>query len=254
VALAGAFLAVLAAASRDLLMGTVSRYARAEPLLLGLGPEEEALVAAIRAQTTGEARILWEDLPPTDRTRHWTALLPVLTQDAGGGPRLFLGGLDPGATIEHAYAGFTGEALAGRAIGLWTDDELRDFCRRYNVGWIVCWSKAARSRISAWRDASPAATPHEEGPGCLFAVKRPHSFALLGKASWLEADSERVALADLVPEEGKVVLSLHYQEGMRASPARVRVERELDPYDPIPFVRLRVDQPVTRVTLTWEAR
>ena len=44
----------------------------------------------------------------------------------------------------------------------------------------------------------------------------------------------------MVPEDGKVVLSLHYQAGMKALPARVQVEREIDPYDPIPLVRLKV--------------
>jgi hypothetical protein len=75
---------------------------------------------------------------------------------------------------------------------------------------------------------------------------------LKGQATLLRADHEQVALADVIPEEGTVVLSLHYQAGMKASPSRVSVERELDPIDPIPFVRLRLPHPMSRVTLTWE--
>ena len=83
-------------------------------------------------------------------------------------------------------------------------------------------------------------------------MARPHSFALKGQATWLAADWEHVALGDVVPEDGKVVLSLHYQAGMQVSPGRVQLEKEPDPRDPIPFVRLRMPDPVTRITLTWE--
>jgi hypothetical protein len=227
------------------------QYAFAPPLALGIGPERQALVEELKAQTTAEARILWEDRAGPHDAALWTALLPVLTQDAGGG-RYFLGGLDPAGTIEHTQGGFCDQALAGKHISQCKDDELRDFCKRYNVGWVVCWSPAAVARFSGWKEAEQVATLSDEGTGALFVVRRPHSFALKGRANWLEADCEHVTLGDVVPEDGKVVLSLHYQAGMRALPGRVQVEREIDPYDPIPLVRLRVPAPVTRVTLTWE--
>ncbi|MFO0842419.1 MAG: hypothetical protein U0797_08495 [Gemmataceae bacterium] len=43
-------------------------------------------------------------------------------------------------------------------------------------------------------------------------------------------------------DEGQVVLSLHHQAGMRVRPARVRIERAIDPQDAIPFVRLVDDR------------
>ena len=49
-------------------------------------------------------------------------------------------------------------------------------------------------------------------------------------------------------------MSLHYQTGLTAAPARVKVEQEIDPFDPIGFVRLRLDGPVARLTLPWERR
>ena len=108
-------------------------------------------------------------------------------------------------------------------------------------------SAATLARLRGW----PVAAALPDGAR-LFAVARPHSFALKGRAVCLRADPQHVALADVQPEDGQVVLCLHYQAGLRASPSRVQVERELDPYDPIPFVRLRVPGPLTRVTLTWE--
>jgi hypothetical protein len=235
----------------DATSALLRHYAQTAPLPLGLGPERRALVEELRARTTRLARVLWEDRTEPPGAALWTPLLPLLTRDEEGG-RCFLGGLDPAGSIEHTRGGFADQALAGRHISQWKDDELRDYCKRYNVGWVVCWSPAAVARFAAWAEARQVATLSDDSPGALFALSRPPSFALKGRATWLEADCDHVALGEVVPEDGKVVLSLHYQAGMRALPARVQVEREIDPYDPIPLVRLRVPAPATRVTLTWE--
>ena len=59
-----------------------------------------------------------------------------------------------------------------------------------------------------------------------------------------------------------MVLSLHYQTGLRASPDRVALEPEQnsggltppDAGDLVPFLRLRVERPVARVTIRWQER
>jgi hypothetical protein len=228
-----------------------ARCLASAPLTIGLGPERQALVAAVRQAThtdQPEARILWEEDPAGPEASSWTALLPLLTD------RFYLGGLDPEASIEHAYARLTDQTLAGRSISDWSDLELEDFCRRYNVGWIVCWSPRSTARFRAWTDAEPVLRLPAERPGYLFKLHRQPSFALKGQARLIQADCQRLALADVVPEDGSVVLSFHYQAGLQASPSRVQVEREPDPHDPIPFIRLRVPGPIARVTLTWKSR
>jgi hypothetical protein len=246
--LVGSILLAAGAAARDHVTVIAERCLRTTPFEIGLGEERQAIVAVLEQITTPEGRILWEDRPGQTGTGRWTALLPLLTE------RAFLGGLDAHAGIEHDYVGFADQLLAGRLLRDWTDAELDEFCRRYNVGWVVCWSPAAIERFRAWPGASMKAPLRDEGEGSLFEVHRTLSFALKGQARWLHADSQHIALGDVVPEDGKVVLSLHYQTGLQATPSQVQVERELDPYDPIPFVRLRVPGPVTRVILTWENR
>ncbi len=49
-----------------------------------------------------------------------------------------------------------------------------------------------------------------------------------------------------------VVLSLHYEAGMRVTPGRVQIEREASGDDFIGFVRLRLAEPAECVTITWE--
>jgi hypothetical protein len=232
----------------DLLAAIARRSKGTTSLTFGLTPEREKVVACLIRATRPKARILWEDFPDGKPGSRWTSLLPMFTG------RYFLGGLDPDSAIEHSYASFVDQNLAGRPVIHWSDAQLEEFCRRYNVGWIVCWSPAAHARISTWKKARPILQIGEHDQGCIYALQRPFSYALRGSAQLVHADSRHITLADVVPHNGKVVLSFHYQTGLRASPSRVQVEPEPDASDPIPFIRLNVTEPVARLTLTWEDR
>jgi hypothetical protein len=170
--------------------------------------------------------------------------------------RAFIGGLDPDGILEHSSIGLRNGCLAGRPFAHWSHSELEDHCRRYNVGWIVCTTPAVRERVAAWplAEAIPVPTP---GDGwSVFALRRPHTYVLKGSARAFDADPRRITLADVIPDNGDVVLSVHYQSGWQARPAWVGVEREDDVTvtDSIPLIRLVLPGPVGRVTLTWEGR
>jgi hypothetical protein len=245
-AVVGCWLVMVAmVGGRHYLSPWAARCLRSSPLQIGLSEDTRAVIETLRTRTSPEARILWEDQVEPRDAPHWTSLLPVLTG------RAFLGGLDPESCIEHSYASLVDQALAGRPIREWTSSELDEFCRRYNVGWAVCRSRAAVERFRSWEGTTDSISLADGRQGWLYVLK-PRSFVLKGKGRLLSTDPRRVTLADVVPEDGKVVLSLHYQAGIQASPSRVLVERETDPYDPIPLIRLRVPGPVARVTLTWE--
>src|SRR5207237_671130 len=107
-------------------------------------------------------------------------------------------------------------------------------------------------RFGAWAGVEKVAPVRDNGEGWLFRVKRPGGFAIKGTAQLVEADSRYITLKDVEPENGVVVISLHYQAGMRASPGRVQIEREPSGDDPIGFVRLRLAEPAARVTITWQ--
>jgi hypothetical protein len=245
-------LATMGLLARDTVTALAARCVGATPLVIGLGPERQALVDALVQHTAPDERILWEDRPASREASRWTALLPLLTR------RDFIGGLDPDAVIEHTRAGLVEQTLEGKLhIAKVTDDDLKGYCHRYNVGWVVCWSPAAIARFRAWTaGATEVAQLADQGTGCLFRIRRPTTgLALKGHAQLLHADAHHITLADVVPDNGIVVLSLHYQAGMRAAPGRVVVERApWDKNDLVPFVRLRVASPAARVTLTWEDR
>jgi hypothetical protein len=172
--------------------------------------------------------------------------------------RSYIGGLDPDGFIEHSTIGLLNQSLegwpiAGSPIGtVWSDEKLMDYCRRYNVRWIVAWSPAVIQRFEKWPDARKLAPLVDGETGWLFEVKRVPNFAIKGEAELLEADGQYIMLGNVVPRDGEVIISLHYQAGMRASPGRVQVERAKSGDDPIGFVRLRLAVPAARVTLSWE--
>jgi hypothetical protein len=211
-------------------------------LEIGLNADREEIICALTEHTTTEARILWEDRPETT----WTALLALRTD------RAFLGGLDPEGRVEHMYARLSDGKLNGRPIEDATDAQLLEFFDRYNVGWVVCWKPESIQRLQKLKMARQVMELKDGKPGVLFALQRKANYFLKGRGQWTLADAQRIALADIVPEDGEVILSMHYQSNMRVSPGFVQIEREIDLADPIPFIRLRVPGPVARVSIVWD--
>jgi hypothetical protein len=238
--------AVTLGLSREALAPIYQRAVTTGPLKLGLGAEQQAIVTVLASSTNNQARILWEDRPLARTAPRWSALLPLLTG------RHFLGGIDPDGFIEHAAISFLNQQLDGRPIAVWTDEQLAEYCRRYNVGWVVCWTPAASKRFSEWDGVTSSTPLVDDVAGYLFTLKRTdHTYALKGQAKLIHADARHITLGDVVPDGDVVVLSLHWQAGMSAEPGRVAVEREPCGHDPIGFIRLRTGAPVARVTLTW---
>jgi hypothetical protein len=229
------------------------RLARPVPWEVGLGEGRLAVVEELKRRTTSEARILWEDRPPARGESRWTALLPVLTG------RSFMGGLDAGAGIEHTATGLVAGRLAGRPLAEWDDEGLDRYCELYNVKWIVTWSDEAERRLLRWGCWPWTDSPTREadlGEGLtLWRLGRPGSFALVGQASCVSAGPRGILLADACPGPGgDIVLSLHYQKGMKVSPARLTLEEARRPEDNTPFVRILLKEPAGRVLITWDGR
>lgn len=226
-------------------IATLVQHSRqATPLHIGFTTDQLAIMRIVRASTRPDARILWEERPDHPMPT-WSALLPQYTG------RAFLGGLGPDALVDHSYARLTATELANRKLNDWTDAELAEFCTRYNIGYVVCWTPEVVNRFRSWPVTRQAEPVSECGAGWLMSLDRPTSYVLKGKASISQFDSDRIVLSNVEPEDGVVVLSLHYQNGLHISPRQVRAEREPDPDDPIPRLRLRIPSPVRRITLTW---
>lgn len=233
----------------DISTSIFSRCLPGAPLEIGLNPDRRAIADALIEMTDDDARILWEDMPRPRQASRWAALLPILTG------RSYIGGLDPDGFIEHSSICLHNQNLEGYPIAdglMWTDEKLAEYCRRYNVRWIVAWSPAVIERLSAWPMAKKRTEVVDGETGWMFEIERTPNFALKGRAELLEVNGRYIMLGNVVPHNGEVVISLHFQEGMRASLPRVKVEQAGSADDSIGFVRLRLAVEAKRLTLTWD--
>lgn len=280
-----AVLAAIAGAQPSLAMALARQLVVTRPMVAGLRPEMRSLVRWLEAETDSSARILFEDqlrlLEPTDaESTHWTPLLPVLL---GEPRRTFIGGLYQTAFIaHHQLASFGDFHLGGRPIEEWFPGRIGPYCERFNIGWVACWSPLSRFCFDRWPQASRVATlpryhtpgrpvapnRHEwetiaarEGPAvaeqycreadrqyAIYRVERAPSWFLSGSGRLVAADWNRVELADVRPENGGAVLSLHWLDTWRADPP-LRLEPYPLPGDPAPLTRIVTDRPVPRLVL-----
>jgi hypothetical protein len=219
-----------------------------DPLRLGLTPGQDEWIHALVARTTADARILVEDPDASGPGWNWTALLPSMTG------RAFLGGLDGGACVELVYCGLGRGRLNGRPLAEYSDDDLAEFCRLYNIGWVVAHGPAA-ARWKAWSKVTELARFDDGAGAVLLAIDRPKSYVLSGTATVAAADRRQIVLTDLVASpDGDVLLSFHHQPGLRVSPPTVVLGEARDPKDPTGFIRLRIvsGHGAARVVIRWD--
>jgi hypothetical protein len=256
------------------------------PLTVGLTTEMKTLVGWIKANTDLTSRILFEDqlrlLESTDpESTHWTPLLPLLLRPD---IRLFIGGLYQTAFIKHhAMAAFGDFQLGDRPIDEWSKNEFDDYCLRYNLGWVICWSPLSRFWFDRYESAVRVATlpryvtpyrpvstnEHEwtamirragidqarrymtqgEGAYAIYRIERPRSYFLKGKGRLVSVAPNRIELADVEPEEGEVIVSLHWLDTWRSEPPLPLFPEPASP-DPIDFVRIKLTGPLPSIVLT----
>src|SRR5205814_733006 len=72
IAVVAGLLAAVALVGHDATAALIRHYSQAPPLALGLGPERQALMDELKAQTTPDARILWEDRSAPRDAALWT--------------------------------------------------------------------------------------------------------------------------------------------------------------------------------------
>jgi hypothetical protein len=255
------------------------------PLVVGIKPEMRQLVEWLRKNTDLSARILFEDqlrlLEWTDaESVHWTPLLPDLL---GADSRMFIGGLYQTAFIKHhGMAAFGDFQLGDRPIDEWVPPEVDEFCRTYNIGWVVCWSPLSKFWFDRYAMAKRVATlPRYSTPDlrpsdnehervaiirkagrdvalryileagrtyAIYRVERPRSYFLKGRGRIVTVGPNRLELADVEPEGGAVVVSLHWIDTWRTEPP-LTLRPEPAPPDPVDFVRIETPGPVKKLVL-----
>jgi hypothetical protein len=203
---------------------------QAAPLRTGLPPELHDVVSLVDRHTGPTARVLVEDSGGLSKHQyggsHAAALLPHLI------PREYLLGPAPYVPLVHESIRLTEGALGQRWIDEIPPQELRRHFDRYNVGWIVAWSKRCKGAFDAHRFTRRVA---ERGKFVLYEIDRAHSFFLRGSGR-VEAGYDRIVLSEL-EEGGSVILSYHYLDTLRSDSGHP-IRRHGEPGDPLGLIEI----------------
>ncbi len=281
----GAAIGAGAAFEPNYFQGVWYLLSQRRPLVVGFKPEMKMLVEWLRANTELSGRILFEDqlrlLEATDpESTHWTPLLPDLL---GADKRMFIGGIYQTAFVKHHnQAAFGDFQLGDRPIDEWSDRQFQEYASRYNLGWVVCWSPLSRFWFDQYPGAKrvakiprfvtytrpPSDNVHEreaierrssreislkymiegERDYVIYRLDRPMTYFLKGKGRIVNVEPDRIELADVEPQDGAVVISLHWLESWVSEPALTLKPEPMAP-DPVDFVRIEMNEPVGRIVL-----
>ena len=195
-----------------------------------LRPELNAIVEWIKRETPGEARVLFEEsgdesgfvydgMYLSSFIPHWTS------RELIGGPiNLY--------NDRHHFAEFHSGKLFKKDIQTFSDDEIRNYFRLYNIGAVVAFYPASIQRLHSVPGL--ISLDRRVGPVHLMKVNQPLTWFLQGDGR-VKASLNRLELSDIKGKE--IVLKYHWTEGLSASPpARIVPVKTYD--DPIPFIKI----------------
>jgi len=197
-------------------------------------PPLVALMDFLERNTTRAGRILIEDSeasqeePEAYYGGHYPGLFPEHVK------REYLCGPRPMYPIKHSYASFVKGLLFEKKLQDYSLVELKKMFEIYNVKWIVCWLPESKDFFDKFPEyVSEIATFDKFS---VYEVKRKTSFFLKGGGR-VRADYNRIALEDLVAEDGSVVIAYHWLETLRADP-EIPLERYMAGGDPVGFIKI----------------
>jgi len=207
------------------------------------------LEAWVKEQTTQEARILVEDSGYFDRHgpgyAYYHTYFPSLLPRRTGRP--CIGGPYPYVFLDYHFTDFQDARLLGRDIASYPPAELEEIFTRYNIGWIIVWSREAKEYLGGL-----SGLVHKEGDIDTFSVyrvDRKRSYFLKGSGT-IRAGYNEILLDGLEPEQGEVMLSFHYVETLRTDPVTPIEARALGE-DPIGFIVLRSPPRQVRIFMSY---
>ena len=199
----------------------------------------------IEKNTDMSARIMMEDInkwegktAPYGASR-FVGFLPAFT------PRFLIGGPLPNAFIKHHYASFHDGIFLDKKLADYSDKELKEKLELYNIHWAVAWTEESKDRLRKFQFAIPRARFEDLE---VFEFQSLSSWFLAGNGL-MSADYDNIELKELKPENGVVVIKMHWLAGFKPEPECELFRVEV-PGDPIGFIGLK--KPAQEVLLRYE--
>jgi len=199
----------------------------------------------LEKNTDLNARIMMEDINrwegkniPYGASR-FVGLLPAYL------PRYLVGGPLPNAFIQHHFVSFHDGYFLKKPIQSYSEQELGEYFKLYNIKWAVVWSRASKEKLSGLSFARKRAQFQDLE---VFEFDFLPSWFLRGKGKVVKMDYDQIHLSQLEPEDGVVVLKVHFLEGFSSFPP-VKLFRYQRFPDPIGFLGL--ENPPKEVVLKY---
>jgi hypothetical protein len=197
-------------------------------------PEINAIARWLQQTAPADARVLFEE--SGDETgfvydgMYLSSFIPHWTgHELIGGPiNLY--------NDRHHFAEFHSGRLLGRDIQAFTDEEIKNYFRLYNVGAVVAFHPTSLKRLRS----VPGLVTFDQriGPVHLMTVNQPLSGFLQGQGQ-IRAELNRLEVS--AAGSGEIVLKYHWVDGLVSNPAaRIVPVKIYD--DPIPFIKV-IDPP-----------
>jgi|GEM_PF-2171020 len=155
---------------------------------------------------------------------HFYTLIPLLTG------KEVLGGYGQGLSYSSMF--LRDGKIMGRPVGTISEDELKNYLDLYNVGVILCFSEAAKSRFDM-------ATPLIEKIADYkllrwYKVNREGNF-LIGATGRVISRMNAIEVHDMRSDRDMVILKYHWAKTLRSDPP-LKIERVLIGGDPVGFI------------------
>ena len=227
--------ALLFAATVTFVMNLVHTESQGRLRLRTLIPPEITEIARwVQQNTPEEARVLFEESGDETGFVYDGMYLSSLIPHWSG--RQLIGGPINLYNDRHDFAEFHSGRLFGRDIQAFTDQEVRNYLRLYNIGAVVAFYPASLKRL---RSIPGLVTlDRRVGPVHLMRVNQPPDWFLQGEGQVI-AKLNRLEVSTRGANE--VVLKYHWLDGLVSNPPSTIIPVKMYD-DPIPFIRL-VDPP-----------
>jgi hypothetical protein len=197
-------------------------------------PEITEIARWVRQNTPAEARVLFEE--SGDETgfvydgMYLSSFIPHWSS------RELIGGPINLYNDRHHFAEFHSGRLFGRDIQAFSDGEIKDYLRLYNIGAIVAFHPASLKRLASVPGL--ITLDRRLGPVHLMRVNQPPDWFVQGEGQ-IKANLNRLEVATGGGNE--VVLKYHWLDGLVSNPPATIVPVQIGD-DPIPFIKV-VDPP-----------
>jgi hypothetical protein len=197
-------------------------------------PEITEIVGWIREDTPNDSRVLFEESGDETGFVYDGMYLSSFIPHWSG--RELIGGPINLYNDRHHFAEFHSGRLFGRDIQAFSDEEIKNYLRLYNIGAVIAFHPASVKRL---RSIPGLITLDRRlGPVHLMRVNQPPNWFVQGHGQ-VVAKLNRLEVSTAVA--GEVILKYHWLDGLISNPAATIIPVKIYD-DPIPFIKV-VDPP-----------